>query len=106
MDGVVVGGGADFGDERWNTGRGYRSACGNARCGHAGGGGDPAQPQLPPDLAAAEAAFRKGNFADALKALQEAVKKDPDQPPAQSIMAQMFARRRWWRRCGAPWNRR
>ena len=51
----------------------------------------PAQPQLPPDLAAAEAAFRKGNFADALKALQDAVKKDADQPPAQILMAQMFA---------------
>lgn len=66
----------------------------------------PAQPQLPPDLAAAEAAFRKGNFADALKALQDAVKKDADQPPAQILMAQMFASAKMVGEMRVRWNRR
>ncbi len=51
----------------------------------------PAKPQQSPELAEAETDFRKGDFAGALKALQEAGKKDPDQPPAQLLMAQMFA---------------
>jgi tetratricopeptide (TPR) repeat protein len=56
--------------------------------------GTAAQPQLPPELAAAEAAFRQGKVADALKSLQEAVKKDPDQSPAQVILARMFLQAR------------
>ena len=51
----------------------------------------PAQPQQSPELTEAETQFRKGNFAGALKALQEAGKKDADQPPAQLLMAQMFS---------------
>ena len=39
----------------------------------------------------AETQFRKGDFAGALKALQEVVKKDPDQPPVQVLMAQMLS---------------
>ena len=50
----------------------------------------PAQPQQSLDLTEAETEFKKGNFAGAVKALQEAGKKDPDQPPAQVLMSQMF----------------
>jgi tetratricopeptide (TPR) repeat protein len=51
----------------------------------------PAQPQQSPELAEAETQFKKGDFAGALKALQAGGKKDPDLPPPQLLMAQMFS---------------
>ena len=45
-----------------------------------------------PEVADAIAAFKDRDFEGALKLLQEACKKNPDLPPAQIIMAQLFSR--------------
>jgi Tfp pilus assembly protein PilF len=50
----------------------------------------PAQPPASPE-AEAVARFNKRDFDGALKVLKEAVKKDPELPPAQLIMARFFA---------------
>src|SRR5262245_55695710 len=44
------------------------------------------------DIEKAGEALRKGQFDDAYKLLQEAVKKKPDLPPARLMLARMFSR--------------
>ena len=66
----------------------------------------PGQPKQSAELTEAETQFRKGNFPGALKALQEAVKKDPDQPPAQVLMAQLLSQAKMLSEVRVPWSRR
>ncbi len=51
----------------------------------------PAAKEPMPEVTDAVALFKKQDFAGALKLLKEAVKKHPELPPAQVIMAQLFS---------------